>query len=1859
MRNCPKCSKPVEDGASICSACGQEMPATPSGTLDADQLFDVGTSASVDSSATEAPRSDSHSEDQVDGTLETPEITEPSVDAASDAGNAAEDVGKTVDISAVGSDDDAGFTLSTDEDQSVDGTFVMPERDGDPVDNNNIAGKDVSSTVDISAGNADSDMDFSLSSDSTSASGTMQYSDDDLQDASEGTGKSGTDGRLKHLWMGAAGSSANPMHTLKGAESQATDSVFDRVASRVLVTDTAIAISEMSGAASKSQPDRKARVEECIADACRGGDSATADYDLTGFLGQGGMGVVLKARQRAIGRDVALKMVQPAKGDSKASTIAQQKKFFYEAQITGKLDHPNIVPIYELGISNDILFYSMKMIIGTEWKDVIKSSSREENLDTLEKVADAMAFAHEKGVIHRDLKPENVMLGPFGEVLVTDWGCAVDLSRNEKFTGAGSPPWMAPEMAAHDLDLIGPRSDIYLLGAMLYQVIAGYPPHPGQTVFECIRAAAKNTILPLEIEDPLLDIAYRAMETEPSERYASVEDMQAAIREYRQHAESITLTDRSDNLLQQAIESKDYERFSRTVFGYQDAIELWPQNTAAVDGLQRARLAYGKCAFDKADYDLCLQTLDVSVPAESELYAAAEKAKKVSDEREGRFKLLRRVLAAVVIFAIVGLSGLSTYAFRKRSEAISSAAEAVENEKTAERNAQTARDNADEAERNAKEAKANEITANENAARAEENRKEAVENLEKANEQEAIATANFIESEKQRKEAERLQGVADVNAKEANRQTEIAQRRTLEVELGAYQSKLALTMSQVKQLAVGNAKAGLAELTDASTFEALSQQGQLPKFKNWALERVQLLSNTDSVSDSLGLSGSAVSFATSANRGVAATSDNIDGTGPGKLHVLHLDGNKLVIERSLPVEAAVDSLAISPDGTQIAFSLARDSGDSTVYTLQLSGEQTVPESVTTLDGMRLQGIAVSSTKIVGGLNGGLYVWERGQKQWTQESSTVIKNVRGRLKSLQLLGPSNALILSELNGTLTAHNADLEEGNGREIAFSTNPNDAFADEKLSAIAFSNGKLVVGTESGRLFSAAYSLASNTTSPTFKQIEPQSHQSSIRAIRVHDDGTLLTVADEPVVHVWDPSRQESGWKHKTHLAGTTANVQDASFMANSSLVIALGESGKPIVWDVSRQQQRQQLRRINPDGSELTYSSPVEHVVTSSDNRRAVSIHTNGTIDSWDLTNGKTLSESEVPFEFVGHSPGAKFVDMAIDRESNILITSALLPRAPDNATNSSTQRGDRMWEFCKWDLSNAEMLDRWKRPSGTEQQISLLDSGKIVLYASDVSTTIAEANNSGEVRFERDQFGSFFAVANPAEKNIVMLVKRSGAVRVFNTNDSASWDVESNQLDFSNPDNQSLLSTDDVPLVGQWSPTGNRFYTIWASGRITEFLWEDSRLSKNRDLRMAELNELGIQLASGASSENATDTIRLTSRRQLDLKVRSHDDFHLLYYSVRFPGPEGRTRLVRVAFPNGEGKPLADKAEQLLGRRHFVLTEDETPELDLDAVANLPISSSDIAASQTRGDTRYFATNSGNVYCYSKQTGTTVLGRPELLSGSGNANADRIVTLHKGGVLWLAEAQANQWQWKQLAGVSTGARSVNLSPDGQRILLSEVNESGQERVLIADANSGEIAEILDGAQCGTWGKDGELAFVQSKTVWLRSPQGDQKIGELHTSGQPQSIHFFSEAWSGEKAPTQWLIVHTEDATANSTDGMLNYFSTEQQAAPETRIAPLGRGISVLACSPTDGIFVTGGYGTVTVHFAAPSLGELDKELFNLEGHAGAQIKYLTFSHDGKTLVSTDERNRQFGWLSEDATGGVVATPIATEAATTVIQ
>jgi len=255
------------------------------------------------------------------------------------------------------------------------------------------------------------------------------------------------------------------------------------------------------------------------------------DYELQVEIARGGMGVVWRARQVSLNRPVALKMILAGQ----LASAADVQRFKTEAEAAANLDHPNILPIYEVGEHEGQQYFSMKLIDGGSLADAIHSKSLTERpgIELLEKVCRAVHFAHRRGILHRDLKPANVLLDRTGTPYVTDFGLAkrVESDSGLTHTGAllGTPSYMAPEQARAEKQ-ISTGVDVYALGAILYEMLTDQPPFRGPTQLDTLLQ-----VLDQEPTDPrklnpksnrdLSVIALKCLEKDPTRRYGSAESI--------------------------------------------------------------------------------------------------------------------------------------------------------------------------------------------------------------------------------------------------------------------------------------------------------------------------------------------------------------------------------------------------------------------------------------------------------------------------------------------------------------------------------------------------------------------------------------------------------------------------------------------------------------------------------------------------------------------------------------------------------------------------------------------------------------------------------------------------------------------------------------------------------------------------------------------------------------------------------------------------------------------------------------------------------------------------------------------------------------------------------------------------------------------------------------------------------------------------------------------------------------------------------------------------------------------------------------------------------------------------------------
>jgi hypothetical protein len=272
-------------------------------------------------------------------------------------------------------------------------------------------------------------------------------------------------------------------------------------------------------------------------------------------LGRGGMGRVVEAVDRQFDRVVALKEVLPDGGAS------AHERFVVEALVTGNLEHPGIPSVYERGTRDGVPFYAMRRVQGKTLSALLAGARTPEErlrlLPVVVQVAQTLGYAHDRGVVHRDVKPDNVLVGPHGEAVVLDWGiakvrglramrgadagaavagAAITDGSSATVQGAviGTPSYMAPEQAAGRVDAIDARTDVFQLGALLYELLSGRPPYEGATTMAVVLSASLAQFAPLRDAAPkaphaLAAICEKAMAREPEARFEDGNALAAAL----------------------------------------------------------------------------------------------------------------------------------------------------------------------------------------------------------------------------------------------------------------------------------------------------------------------------------------------------------------------------------------------------------------------------------------------------------------------------------------------------------------------------------------------------------------------------------------------------------------------------------------------------------------------------------------------------------------------------------------------------------------------------------------------------------------------------------------------------------------------------------------------------------------------------------------------------------------------------------------------------------------------------------------------------------------------------------------------------------------------------------------------------------------------------------------------------------------------------------------------------------------------------------------------------------------------------------------------------------------------------------
>src|SRR5205814_9007155 len=252
------------------------------------------------------------------------------------------------------------------------------------------------------------------------------------------------------------------------------------------------------------------------------------DYELLEEIGRGGQGVVYRARQKSLNRTVALKVI----GLGHWATEAHLKRFRLESEAAASLEHPGIVPIHEVGERDGSCYFSMKVVEGGQLDEVVKQTpmSIRQAAELIAKVARTVHYAHEHGNLHRDIKPGNILLDQKGEPHLTDFGLARLVESESTVTRTMevlvTPTYMAAEQAVGSNSVVSSVTDVYGLGAVLYQLLTGHAPFAGGTTYETVRLVLDTEPRQPRLVNPKVDrdlntICLKCLDKEPQRRYSS------------------------------------------------------------------------------------------------------------------------------------------------------------------------------------------------------------------------------------------------------------------------------------------------------------------------------------------------------------------------------------------------------------------------------------------------------------------------------------------------------------------------------------------------------------------------------------------------------------------------------------------------------------------------------------------------------------------------------------------------------------------------------------------------------------------------------------------------------------------------------------------------------------------------------------------------------------------------------------------------------------------------------------------------------------------------------------------------------------------------------------------------------------------------------------------------------------------------------------------------------------------------------------------------------------------------------------------------------------------------------------------
>lgn len=1528
---------------------------------------------------------------------------------------------------------------------------------------------------------------------------------------------------------------------------------------------------------------------------------ARSDYELLTVIGRGGEGVVHAARQASIDRTVALKMIR----EGAATDHNSRQKFLSEAVVTGDLEHPNIVPIYDLGTTNDgSLFYVMKRIQGTPWSEVIQRTPLNENINILMRTADAVALAHSRGVVHRDLKPENVMLGDFGEVLLTDWGIALCTEKFAKRTSVvlasglgGTPAYMAPEMATGPLHTIGPPADIYLLGAILFQIVTGKPPHHADTVMDCLHAAAKNEIQPTDAKGELIDIAFKAMATRPKDRFASVKEFQDAIKAYQSHSESVLLSEQSKDDLERARQTKSYDDFAAAVFGFQKAIDLWPHNVQARKAWIAARAEYAAAALAKGDLDLAYSLLDREQREHATLLTRVTAAQRERDTRQHRLQAFRYIAAALLLAIFIG----GSYGFIK----INHARDAANRARSVAINAW--------------------ITADGNAAEANQQKLRAEEAMERA--QEAAMDAA---------EAAEEAIIARNKSDAARAEAAAALRRAGEA---SYSSAIALAVSSIANHAFDDARDILLEQQSHAEQAAL---------RHWEWGRQMYLSFGGDPHSPAGLAvdtwttdSEALAVAVSPRRDRIAVT-----TLSGAVHLWQRDPAQPQPQATwaplavLPGEATINHAAFSPTGELLA--TAGEDGAIRIY--QLDNLALAPREFRDHRGevLAVDFSPTAEPPLLASSSG-----DRTVKLWTLDSEPPLRTLVGHtaaVGSVRFSRQGDRLVTASEDFTARIWSVET----GQELQrFREHDEPVFcatfsADGAWVASGGYDKRILIWkadryepVEPTLVAEVVNRLRSDSTLPgkqAFRELI--GHTASIRELQFSDDGNrLVSAARDNTLKVWEQPIPQDG----EPLTPQSQRLGDADEVANDQCQTLRGHGGwvsscafldadTVISTSYDHQVKLWRTSQYQEIGTLAEVERPILHATYAPDGRTVAVALDDGTAGIWDAESGAPLGRLEEGHDFLANTAvflpgGERLVTIAGD----------------DTLRLWDVRHGTEIWHVRGTGRRGLLALS----PDGT-QIVTGSDEGKIAqVWDADAGKQLRTLN-TGRLEELMRQYPKAERAELQKQLPDVTAIAFSPDGSLIATGDSAGlcwlWPLADSEY------RQNFRAHDHAITSLQWLDEGAVLVTASADGSIA--FWDVATGTEMPGRRLRHADAVSLLDVSTDGTE------------ALSVAADGRGGQHLYHWDLtnrqllaRYPDDSPRDAQVNlspgtIAINSIMFSP--DQAQALVATFDTRSSRYEIQQWDLTTGRFGPINERDLQAGivfsavyAQAAAQRILAVGGDGARFWDQSQGRELMSyRPHgaILSVDFSPSGERVVTTgsDRSIKLWRRHPETGAWGAEvKLIGEHTGTIRVakfapaqddsilvSVGDDAQAVIWHRDDSSGWQAVRSLRGHSGAIQALSlspDGRWIATGSED------QTIRVW------DSSDGTLQTvlSGHRGTVRCLSFSADSER-----LISGGSDNRAILWD--------VAQGAPLMHLVGHSAAINSVAFSPDGWRALTGSQdNTIKLWDSSPfahSTARHGHELLSLAVHQ-REVTAVEFSPDGKQLLSVGRDGQALLWNSID--------------------